>query len=101
MKDFDKNKGMTDPLKLLRYCLGPETEFRKELSVITGPHGELILRNKKKDDPYISKRYIRWANDYSKNFKFKLKNGVILYTKKKAAMEEYIRESASDTIANF
>jgi hypothetical protein len=102
MKDFDKNKGMTDPLKLLRYCLGAETEFRKELSVITGPHGEFILRNKKEDDPYIGKRYIRWANDYSTKFRFKLNKGRITYTeKKKASTESYIRETASDTIANF
>ena len=100
MKDFDKNKNMQDPLKLLRYCLGGETDFRKNLSVITGPHGELILRNK--GDRTVAIRFIRWVNDYSKVYHFKLKGNSIKYDKKsKAVKEQYIRNEVSCMLSNL
>jgi hypothetical protein len=100
MKDFDKNKNMQDPLKLLRYCLGGETDFRKNLSVITGPHGELILRNK--GDRTVAIRFIRWVNDYSKVYHFKLKGNSIKYDKKtKVAKEQFIHDEISNMYSNL
>jgi hypothetical protein len=100
MKDFDKNKNMQDPLKLLRYCLGGETEFRKNLSIITTIHGGLVLRNK--GDRTIAIRFIRWANDYSKVYHFKLKGNGIYYDKKsKVAKEQFIRDEISSMYSNL
>jgi hypothetical protein len=100
MKDFDKNKSMQDPLKLLKYCLGGETEFRKNLSIITTIHGGLVLRNK--GDRTIAIRFIRWANDYSKVYHFKLKGNGIYYDKKsKVAKEQFIRDEISSMYSNL
>ena len=100
MKDFDKNKKMQDPLKLLRYCLAGETDFRKNLSIITTIHGGLVLRNK--GDRTIAIRFIRWVNDYSKLYHFKLKGNGIYYDKKaKVAKEQFIRDEISSMYSNL